>query len=77
MKRTLPKKSSDIATVSRDYRIVIPRAIRKALGITPGQKLYVMQQGGRIEIFLLRPIEQGRGFVSEIDVGIEREPDRL
>jgi len=64
-------------TVSPKYQVVIPREIREALGIRPGQKVQVLQYQNRIEFIPVRPIEQMRGFLKGIDTTIEREPDRL
>jgi AbrB family looped-hinge helix DNA binding protein len=64
-------------TVSPKYQVVIPREIREALGIQPGQKVQVLQYQNRIEFIPVRPIAQMRGFLKGIDTTIEREPDRL
>ena len=64
-------------TVSPKFQVVIPREIREALGIQPGQKVQVLQYQNRIEFIPVRPIEQMRGFLSGIDTTIEREQDRL
>ena len=66
-----------IVTVSPKYQVVIPREIREALGIQPGQKVQVLQYQNRIEFIPVRPIAQMRGFLKGIDTTIEREPDRL
>jgi AbrB family looped-hinge helix DNA binding protein len=62
--------------VSPKFQIVIPRAVREALRIHPGQKLQVIQYEDRIELFPLRPTQEMRGFLKGIDTTIEREPDR-
>lgn len=64
-------------TVSPKFQVVIPREIREALGIRPGQKVQVLQYQNRIEFIPVRPIEQMRGFLRGIDTTIEREQDRL
>lgn len=64
-------------TVSPKYQVVIPRRIREALGIRPGQKIQAIQYGNRIELVPVRPLEKARGFLAGIDTTIEREPDRL
>lgn len=64
-------------TVSPKYQVVIPREIRQALGIQPGQKVQVLQYQNRIEFIPVRPIEQMRGFLRGIDTTVDREPDRL
>ena len=64
-------------TVSPKYQVVIPREIREALGIQPGQKVQVLQFQNRIEFIPVRPIEQMRGFLKGIDTTVERDSDRL
>jgi AbrB family looped-hinge helix DNA binding protein len=64
-------------TVSPKFQVVIPREIREALGIQPGQKVQVMQYQNRIEFIPILPIEQTRGFLRGIDTTVEREQDRL
>ena len=66
----------DVVTVSHQYQVVIPEAIRESLGIQPGQKVQVIACEGRIELVPLRPIEELRGFLRGIDTRVHREPDR-
>jgi len=67
----------ETVTVSPKFQIVIPRAIRDSLGIRPGQKVQVIRYGDRIELILLRPITETRGFLKGIDTTVEREQDRV
>ena len=67
----------EAVTVSPKFQIVIPRRIRQSLDIQPGQKVQVIRYGNRIELILLRPIQETRGFLRGIDTTIEREPDRV
>jgi AbrB family looped-hinge helix DNA binding protein len=62
--------------VSPKYQVVIPRAVRAALGIRPGQKMQVIQYEDRIELVPIRPTCEMRGFLKGIDTAVEREPDR-
>ncbi len=62
--------------VSPKYQVVIPRAVREALRIRPGQKVQVIQYEDRIELIPIRSIQEMRGFLKGIDTTIEREPDR-
>ena len=64
-------------TVSSKYQVVIPRHVREALNIQPGQKMQVIAYDGRIEYIPVRPIREMRGFAKGMDTTIEREPDRL
>ena len=64
-------------TVSPKYQVVIPKEIREAMDIHPGQKIHVMVYKGRIELIPLQPMEKMRGFASDIETDFEREKDRL
>lgn len=67
----------ETVTVSSKYQVVIPRAIRESLDLQPGQKVQVIRYEGRIELILLRPIQETRGFLRGIDTTVEREADRV
>ncbi len=66
----------EITTVSSEFQIVIPENIRQRLKIQPGQRMGVIQYDDRIELILLRPIKEMRGFLKGIDTRIERLADR-
>jgi AbrB family looped-hinge helix DNA binding protein len=64
-------------TVSPKYQIVIPKNIRDALKLRPGQKMRVMEYDGRIELIPDRDISELRGFLKGINTRVEREKDRV
>jgi AbrB family looped-hinge helix DNA binding protein len=64
-------------TVSPKYQVVIPKEVRKQLGLSPGQKIQVVVYGDRIELIPVRPARQLRGFLKGIDTRIPREADRI
>ena len=66
-----------VVLVSPKYQVVIPKAVREALNLQPGQRIQVIQYQNRIELVPLRPIKSARGFLRGIDTTIEREEDRL
>lgn len=66
----------DTVTVSPKFQVVIPRAIREALALKPGQKIQALQFEGRIELIPVQPLSKSRGFLKGIDSDIKREPDR-
>jgi AbrB family looped-hinge helix DNA binding protein len=67
----------DTVTVSPKFQVVIPRRIREALGIRPGQKVQAIRYGNRIELVPVRPLAEARGLFPGIDTDVEREPDRV
>jgi AbrB family looped-hinge helix DNA binding protein len=64
-------------TVSPKFQIVIPREIREALGILPGQKLRAVALGNRIEYVPVRTLKSSRGMLSGISTAVPREADRI
>lgn len=64
-------------TVSPKFQVVIPKTVRQALGIRPGQKLQVAEYNGRIELIPEKDIKELRGFIKGINTEFEREEDRL
>jgi AbrB family looped-hinge helix DNA binding protein len=64
-------------TVSPKYQVVIPKAVRKALHLRPGQKMQVIEYDGRIELVPERDIKELRGFLKGINTEFEREEDRV
>ncbi len=67
----------ETVTVSPKYQVVIPSAIRRSLDIRPGQKVQMIRYGDCVELILLRPVQEMRGFLRGIDTTVEREPDRV
>jgi len=64
-------------TVSPKYQVVIPKAVREALHLRPGQKMQVLEYDGRIELIPERDIKELRGFLKGINTEFEREEDRV
>jgi AbrB family looped-hinge helix DNA binding protein len=64
-------------TVSPKYQVVIPKTIREALNVRPGQKLQVIEYAGRIELIPERDIKELRGFLKGINTKFKREEDRV
>ena len=64
-------------TVSPRFQVVIPLAIREALGIRPGQKVEAIQYHDRIELIPVRPMRKGRGLLKGIDTSVPRDDDRI
>lgn len=64
-------------TVSPKFQVVIPKAIREALRLKPGQKMQILEYEGRIELIPDRDIKELRGFLKGIDTNFQREDDRI
>lgn len=66
----------EVVTVSPKFQIVIPRDVRRSLGLKAGQKIQVILYDNRIELIPVVPAQKARGFLKGIDTTIEREADR-
>jgi len=64
-------------TVSEKFQVVIPKPVREALGIRPGQKIEVIVHDGRAEFVPVREMKSMRGFLRGIDTSVHREKDRV
>ena len=63
--------------VSSDFTIPIPKEVRDALDIVPGQEIQLVRSGDRIELVPLRSMDEARGFLKGMSTTIEREEDRV
>ena len=64
--------------VSPKYQVVIPKEIRKEVGIRPGQELQVVAKGGTITLIPDRTIASMRGFVRGIRTkGFREKKNRI
>lgn len=64
-------------TLSPKYQVVIPKTVRAALHLRPGQRMQVLEFAGRIELIPERDIKELRGFVRGINTDFDREKDRI
>jgi len=64
-------------TVSPKYQVVIPKTVREALKLHPGQKMQIVGYAGRIELIPERDIKELRGFIKGINTEFKREEDRV
>lgn len=65
-----------VVTVSPMFQVVIPRYIREALKLSPGQKLTAFEYDGRVEFVPVRPAKELRGFLPGLDTSVPRARDR-
>ncbi|MBA4083151.1 MAG: AbrB family transcriptional regulator [Erythrobacter sp.] len=66
-----------VVTVSPKFQVVIPRDIRVALRLEPGQKVQVLQYRNRVEFIPVQPMRKLRGFLKGIDTAVARDRDRV
>ena len=64
-------------TVSPKFQVVIPLAVREAMGLMPGVKLQVIQFEDRIELIPLRGAKALRGTLPGLDTNVLRDDDRV
>ena len=74
---TVHPPDMDTVTLSPEFQVVIPKAIREALHLTAGEEFRILQYADRVELIPVRPMREMRGFLRGMDTTIEREADRL
>jgi AbrB family looped-hinge helix DNA binding protein len=62
--------------LSPKYQVMIPRPVREAMGLRPGQEVAVMRYRGRIELVPMRPVSEMRGMLRGIETTVDEEKDR-
>lgn len=62
--------------ISPKYQVVIPKRLREALELAPGQKVQMIAYADRIEMIPVKKISDMRGFLKGIDTTVKRESDR-
>jgi AbrB family looped-hinge helix DNA binding protein len=69
------ERPMETVTVSPKYQIVIPKSIREALDLKPGQKLEMIMFRGAVHLVPSRSIEELCGVYPELDPNVPKEPD--
>lgn len=64
-------------TVSPKFQVVIPQAVREAMGLQPGVKLQVVHYENRIELIPIRSSKSLRGSLKGLNTDVPREGDRI
>ena len=62
--------------LSPQFQVVIPRAVREAMGLVPGTKLQAVQFQDRIEMIPLRSSKPLRDALRGIDTDVPRDGQR-
>jgi AbrB family looped-hinge helix DNA binding protein len=55
----------DTVIVSPAFQVRLPKRVREALGLVPGQRLRVVQYGQRVVLVPLRPALEAPGLFGE------------
>ena len=63
--------------ISPKYQVVIPKKLREALNLSPGQKVQMVAFEDRIEMIPVKKISEMKGFLKGIETTVERETDRV
>ncbi|RKY55791.1 MAG: AbrB family transcriptional regulator [Candidatus Neomarinimicrobiota bacterium] len=63
--------------ISPKYQVVIPKDVRNAMNLKPGQQIQILQYQDRIEMIPQKNISDMRGFLNGINTEINRESDRI
>ena len=66
-----------VVTVSPKFQVVIPLAVREAMGLQPGVKLQVVHYENRIELIPIRSSKSLRGSLKGLNTDVPRERDRV
>ncbi len=61
--------------ISPKFQVVIPKKLREALKLSPGQRVQMVIYGNRIEMIPLKKISEMKGFLKGIDTTVKREPE--
>jgi AbrB family looped-hinge helix DNA binding protein len=64
-------------TVSPKFQVVIPQAVREAMGLQPGVKLQVVHYENRIELIPIRTSKSLRGSLKGLNTDVPRQEDRV
>jgi AbrB family looped-hinge helix DNA binding protein len=56
---------TDTVIVSPAFQVRLPKRVREALGLVPGQRLRVVQYGQRVELVPLRPVLEAPGLFGD------------
>ncbi len=67
----------EFVKISPKFQVVIPKKLREALNLSPGQKVQMVAFEDRIEMIPVRKISEMKGFLKGIDTTVEREIDRI
>lgn len=64
-------------TLSPKFQIVIPLAVRRAMGLAPGTRLVVAQRGKAIELVPVPTLAELKAELKGCGSALEDEPERF
>ena len=64
----------DTVVISTTYQVRIPKHLREALGLSPGQCLRIVRHGGRLELVPLRPAFESAGLFGKVGAPGDAQP---
>ena len=64
-------------TLSPKFQVVIPQAVRQAMGLTPGTRLVVRQSGKTIELLPVPTLEELEAELKGCGSDIVDDPERF
>lgn len=67
----------ETVAVSTKFQVVIPKSVRRPLGIKPGMRVQVLVYGDRIELLPVRSPRDLRGFLKGMGSDVDRDEDRV
>ena len=67
----------ETVSISTKFQVVIPKSVRKTLGLKAGTKVQVFVYGDRIELVPVRHARELRGFLKGINTDVPQEEDRI
>jgi len=62
-------------TVSPKFQVVIPQAVRKHIGLKPGQKMQVLAYNNQVILIPVRSIREARGSIKGMDTDVQCEEE--
>jgi AbrB family looped-hinge helix DNA binding protein len=66
----------DTVALSPKFQVVIPKAVRRALGLQPGQRMQVRLHAGKVELEPEKTVACLKGRWPGLDTQVVREADR-
>ena len=62
-------------SLSPKFQIVIPKALRSALHLIPGQQLEALVRDGKIELIPIQTMKASRGMFAGIDTTVPNDEE--